>query len=64
MTQPSFAGVLYYRRQNRRACFYSKSTETFAKPISLHNKGNRYRVGFPAHQPPDRAEFSLISINN
>ncbi|MBR0128310.1 MAG: hypothetical protein IJM09_00680 [Neisseriaceae bacterium] len=23
-----------------------------------------YRVGILAHQPPDRAEFPLISINN
>ena len=38
--------------------------ETFAKLIFTYNKYNCYRVGILAHQPPDRAEFSLISINN
>ncbi|MBR0128769.1 MAG: hypothetical protein IJM09_03030 [Neisseriaceae bacterium] len=46
----------YSKKRQRNKPF--RQPETFAKPIYLYNKRNRYRVGFPAHQPPDRAEFS------
>ena len=44
-------------------CFF-RQPETCAKPIYQYNKYKCYRVGILAHQPPDRAEFPLISINN